>query len=137
MEWQVRERTNKNRGDWVPSPGLSHIPKEMYGQVTDTLAAENGRLGRFHRGLSEDDMTQDIRTWAVDHGFPEVAGKRGRLSRKVHAAYNKAHMIVAAQRENTARADFGKCRCGSRAVLEYSPPKGRTQSLCSSCKPKE
>jgi hypothetical protein len=32
-----------------------------------------------------------IRTWAVENGHPEVAGKRGRLPLAVIAEYNEAH----------------------------------------------
>lgn len=31
-----------------------------------------------------------VREWAVQNGHPEVAGKRGRLSREIHAAYEAA-----------------------------------------------
>ncbi len=34
---------------------------------------------------------QDIRTWAAKNGFPEVAGKRGRIAANVLAAYAEAN----------------------------------------------
>lgn len=32
-----------------------------------------------------------IRVWAQDNGYPEVANKRGRLSKTIIEAYNTAH----------------------------------------------
>lgn len=36
-------------------------------------------------------VVSPIRAWAIQHGFPEAAGKRGRLSLELVAAYNEAH----------------------------------------------
>jgi len=89
-----------------------------------------------------------IREWAAQNGWPNVAGKRGRLSAEIHAAYNSwvaqqgrnaqtEHYATTAPRKVARKvSDYGKCRCGSRAVLIYSGPTGRAQSLCSNCKPK-
>lgn len=34
---------------------------------------------------------QAVREWAAENGFPDVVGKRGRISREIQAAYEAAH----------------------------------------------
>jgi len=41
--------------------------------------------------MARNASADEVRTWAVSNGFPEVEGKRGRLKGEILTAFDKAH----------------------------------------------
>lgn len=84
-----------------PITGKSVKVEVANSQVRNTKAriealhalAETGTpaRGRVPSGDRKPVERSAVRAWAIENGYPEVAGKRGRLAQEVHDAYNAEH----------------------------------------------
>ena len=74
---------------------LKAIREEVPEPVTNTAAmvrsvsAADAAKATNSSAISSDPKV--IRAWAIAHGWPEIAGKRGRMPREVFPAYAAAH----------------------------------------------
>lgn len=70
----------------LTTPTLKDVPLNV-----KTPLVVKGVIVKTRAVKAPEPVVSPIRAWGVENGFPEAAGKRGRLSLELVAAYNEAH----------------------------------------------